>query len=51
MQVHTALKAAGASDPGLLREVNEDRFHYDPLRGLFIVVDGVGGQGAGERAA
>lgn len=51
MQVHTALKAAGASDPGLLREVNEDRFHYDPLRGLFIVVDGVGGQAAGEKAA
>ena len=51
MQVHTALKAAGASDPGLLREVNEDRFHYDPLRGLFVVVDGVGGQAAGEKAA
>jgi len=51
MQVHTALKASGASDPGLQREINEDRFHYDPLRGLFIVVDGVGGQAAGEKAA
>ncbi len=51
MQVHTALKAAGGSDPGLHREINEDRFHYDPLRGLFLVVDGVGGQAAGEKAA
>ena len=51
MQVTTTLKAAGASDPGLQREVNEDRFHVDPARGLFIVVDGVGGQAAGEKAA
>ncbi len=51
MQVHTALTAAGGSDPGLHREINEDRFHYDPLRGLFLVVDGVGGQAAGEKAA
>ena len=40
MQVHTALKAAGASDPGLHRELNEDRFHYDPLRGLFRILGG-----------
>jgi len=51
MQVHTALKAAGGSDPGLHREINEDRFHSDPLRGHFVVVDGVGGQAAGETAA
>ena len=51
MQVHTGLKAAGASHPGLHREINEDRFHYDPARGIFIVVDGVGGQAAGEKAA
>ena len=51
MQVHTALKAAGDSHPGLQREHNEDRFHYDPFRGHFIVVDGVGGQAAGEKAA
>ena len=51
MQVHTALKAAGGSDPGLQREINEDRWHHDPLRGLFIVIDGVGGQAAGEKAA
>jgi PPM family protein phosphatase len=47
----TPLAAAAASDPGLVRENNEDRFHCDPSRGLFIVVDGVGGHAAGEKAA
>jgi len=51
MQVSSALKAAGDSHPGLKRPVNEDRFHYDPARGIFIVIDGVGGQAAGEKAA
>jgi serine/threonine protein phosphatase PrpC len=51
MQVSSALKAAGDSDAGLQRAVNEDRFHFDPIRGLFIVIDGVGGQAAGEKAA
>jgi serine/threonine protein phosphatase PrpC len=51
MEVSTALRAAGDSHPGLQRPINEDRFHYDPARGLFIVVDGVGGQAAGEKAA
>ena len=45
------LRAAGASDPGRLREVNEDRFHVDVSRGLFVVIDGVGGQAAGGKAA
>src|SRR6476661_7125959 len=51
MQVAVTLKAAGDSHPGLHRPNNEDRYHYDPIRGLFIVVDGVGGQAAGEKAA
>ena len=51
MQVSSALKAAGDSHPGLKRPVNEDRFHSDPARGIFIVIDGVGGQAAGEKAA
>lgn len=51
MQVHTMVRASGHSHPGLLRENNEDRFHFDPTRGLFIVIDGVGGQAAGEKAA
>jgi len=45
------IAAAGATDPGLQREVNEDRFHVDEARGLFIVIDGVGGQAAGGKAA
>src|SRR6476469_1868080 len=51
MQVSSALKAAGDSHPGLKRPVNEERFHSDPARGIFIVIDGVGGQAAGETAA
>jgi serine/threonine protein phosphatase PrpC len=47
----SAVRAAGNTDPGLLRDVNEDRFHLDLPRGLFMVVDGVGGQAAGGRAA
>ena len=44
-------RAAGDTDPGLQRQVNEDRFHIDPDRGLFMVVDGIGGQAAGGKAA
>lgn len=51
MRVDTALRAAGDTHPGLQRTENEDRFHYDPARGIFIVVDGVGGHAAGEQAA
>jgi serine/threonine protein phosphatase PrpC len=39
---------AGAA---MLREHNEDRYWMDAARGLFLVVDGVGGQAAGELAA
>jgi serine/threonine protein phosphatase PrpC len=46
-----AVRAAGDTHPGLQREVNEDRFHVDVARGLFIVIDGVGGQAAGGKAA
>jgi serine/threonine protein phosphatase PrpC len=31
--------------------VNEDRYHVDEVRGLFIVIDGIGGQAAGGKAA
>ena len=44
-------RAAGSTNPGRQREVNEDRFHSDPARGLFMVIDGVGGQAAGGKAA
>jgi len=51
MRVVNTVHAAGASDPGLQRNHNEDRCHWDEQRGIFAVVDGVGGQAAGEKAA
>ena len=45
------LRCAGASDPGRVRSNNEDAFHIDADRGIFLVVDGIGGQAAGEKAA
>jgi serine/threonine protein phosphatase PrpC len=43
--------SGAASDTGLLRERNEDRYFSDPERGIFLVVDGVGGHPAGDLAA
>jgi serine/threonine protein phosphatase PrpC len=40
-----------ASHPGLLRSNNEDRVYVDDASGIFLVVDGMGGRAAGERAA
>ena len=51
MEAVGALRAAGDTNPGLQRDVNEDRFHIDVPRGLFMVIDGVGGQAAGGKAA
>jgi len=51
VRVTDALLAAGGTNPGLQREVNEDRFHVDVARGIFAVIDGVGGQAAGGKAA
>jgi serine/threonine protein phosphatase PrpC len=45
------VRAAGLTDVGRQRTVNEDRLHIDVARGIFMVVDGVGGQAAGGRAA
>jgi len=47
----TKLRCAGDTHPGLVRSNNEDRFHFDSDRGIFLVVDGVGGHAAGEKAA
>jgi serine/threonine protein phosphatase PrpC len=49
--VKTRLKCAALSDAGLVRKNNEDAFYIDPDRGIFLVVDGIGGQAAGEKAA
>ena len=51
MAVISRQNCAGQTDPGAKRENNEDRFHADPDRGIFFVIDGVGGQAAGEKAA
>ncbi|PWT89314.1 MAG: hypothetical protein C5B56_07340 [Proteobacteria bacterium] len=49
--VKTRLKFAGASDTGRVRKNNEDAWHVDAERGIYLVVDGIGGQAAGEKAA
>ncbi len=51
MASRTKLRCAGGSHPGLARSNNEDRFHCDPGRGILLVVDGIGGHAAGEKAA
>ena len=51
MRTLHALTAAAGTDPGLQREVNEDRCHQDVARGVFAVIDGMGGQAAGGKAA
>ena len=45
------LKCAGASDLGRVRHNNEDAWYMDAERGIFLVVDGIGGEAAGEKAA
>ena len=51
MAVKTQLRHAAASDPGKRRRNNEDRFFVDADRGIYAVIDGVGGHAAGEMAA
>jgi serine/threonine protein phosphatase PrpC len=49
--VKSMLKSAGASDTGRVRKNNEDAWYVDADRGIYLVVDGIGGQAAGEKAA
>ena len=51
MPIKTRLRSAGESHVGMVRQNNEDRVHLDPDRGIFLVIDGIGGQAAGEKAA
>jgi protein phosphatase len=50
-QPRSALDAAGLSDPGRRREVNEDAFHVDEAGGIFVVADGIASLPAGATAA
>lgn len=45
------IEVGHASHTGLRRELNEDTYWADADRGLFLVVDGMGGPGRGEVAA
>jgi PPM family protein phosphatase len=51
MVAKTKLVCAGDSHPGKVRQNNEDRLYFDPDRGIFMVIDGIGGHAAGEKAA
>ncbi len=51
MGVTARWRSAVATDPGLVRERNEDRCFIDNERGVFLVVDGIGGHAGGEIAA
>ncbi len=44
-------RCGAATDPGLVRAENQDRIYVDDERGIFLVVDGLGGHAAGEKAA
>jgi len=44
-------RSAAASDAGAVRSDNQDRHYIDDERGVFLVVDGLGGHAAGEKAA
>jgi PPM family protein phosphatase len=45
------LEAFGLSDPGCVRQNNEDCFLISPQDGVYIVADGMGGAQAGEHAS
>ncbi len=51
MKTALAWRVGSCSDPGLKRGINEDRILADEARGIFLVVDGLGGHAAGEMAA
>src|ERR1035438_2649500 len=51
MGVTTKWRSAALTDPGRLRTENQDRSYVDDTLGVFLVIDGLGGHAAGEKAA
>jgi protein phosphatase len=49
--ISKALEIASRTDPGIVREHNEDVVFVNPARGLVILADGMGGYNAGEVAS
>ena len=47
----SGIRAAGATDIGKVRTQNEDSMIVDPIRGLYVVLDGMGGANAGDIAS
>ena len=45
------IRAAGESNVGKVRQTNEDSTIVDPVRGLYAVLDGMGGANAGDYAS
>ncbi|MBN1334835.1 MAG: serine/threonine-protein phosphatase [Deltaproteobacteria bacterium] len=51
VKTHREVKAAVLTHQGRVRSHNEDAWVCDPRRGVFAVIDGMGGEKAGEVAA
>jgi protein phosphatase len=51
MNIAQALQIVTRTDPGMVRAQNEDAVMANPLRGLVVLADGMGGYNAGEVAS
>src|SRR5260221_13572575 len=51
MDLTQTLEIATCTDPGMVRSHNEDSIAADPVNGLVVLADGMGGYNAGEVAS